>query len=251
MSTTGNDRPQFRGAFMGYNKAEVDDYVARAESELEINESRQAKWEQQISELNAEINRLNNILDAERGEKKPLLDKVARLNRTIEDMDSQIQRLNSEKAKVQQEFRELQEKVDSEGINPRTIQDAILNAQRMGEIVISEANEKAEEIMRQAEAERREQEEAGRQAIEEAKEEASRVIGEAERKCNNLQQDYDRILMDVTGFKAEMLKMYRRHMELLAALPEKEIPELEGEYQEAQSTGAEFTGMEEKNEKKP
>lgn len=34
MSTTGNDRPQFRGAFMGYNKAEVDDYVALPEKEI-------------------------------------------------------------------------------------------------------------------------------------------------------------------------------------------------------------------------
>ncbi len=247
MSTTENGGPQFRGAIIGYNKAEVDDYVARAEFELKINESRQGKFEKQISELNAEINRLNNILDAERAEKKPLSDKVAHLNRMIEDMDSQLQRANSEKAKVQQEFRELQEKVDSEGINPKIIQDAILNAQRMGEIVISEANEKAEEIMHQAEADRRAQEEAGRKAIEEAKEEASRVIGEAERKCSNLQQDYDRILMDVTGFKAEMLKMYRRHMELLATLPEKEIPELEGDFREAQSTGAEFTETEEEN----
>lgn len=33
------------------------------------------------------------------------------------------------------------------------------------------------------------------------------------------------ILMDVTGFKAEIMKMYRKHMELLAALPPKEIVE--------------------------
>ena len=33
--------------------------------------------------------------------------------------------------------------------------------------------------------------------------------------------------MDVTGFKAEIMKMYRKHMELLAALPPKEIVEAE------------------------
>ena len=33
--------------------------------------------------------------------------------------------------------------------------------------------------------------------------------------------------MGVTGFKAEIMKMYRKHMELLAALPPKEIVEAE------------------------
>ena len=45
--------------------------------------------------------------------------------------------------------------------------------------------------------------------------------------CDNLQHEYDRILLDVTGFKSELMKMYRKHMELLAALPTKEIVEVQ------------------------
>jgi len=51
------------------------------------------------------------------------------------------------------------------------------------------------------------------------------VTDEAEKKCDNLQQAYDRILLDVTKFKSELMDMYRRHMELLAALPEKDSTE--------------------------
>ena len=72
-------------------------------------------------------------------------------------------------------------------------------------------------------------EEAGRQVVEEAKAHALEITGQAERKCENLQKDYDRILLDVTGFKAEMMGMYRRHMELLAALPEKKMAQIEYE----------------------
>ena len=70
-------------------------------------------------------------------------------------------------------------------------------------------------------------EEEGKKMVEDAKAEALRVTSEAELRCDSLQHEYDRILMDVTGFKAEIMKMYRKHMELLAALPPKEIVEAE------------------------
>lgn len=218
--------PQFRGSLLGYNKAEVDDYVARTESELEIQDNRQNKWEKQVAELNEEIKRLNNRIDAELDEKQSLANKSERLSSIITELEEQIQMEKQEKTKLEKEVAELKEKLDTSGVNPKTIQDAIISAQRMGEIVISEANQKAEEILNQAELLKQMQEEAGRKAIKDAEAEADRVREASERKCAQLQQDYDRILLDVTGFKAELMKMYRKHMEMLAALPEKEIPSI-------------------------
>lgn len=218
--------PQFRGSFLGYNKAEVDDYVARTESELEIQDNRQNKWEKQVAELNEEIKRLNNRIDAELDEKQSLANKSERLSSIITELEEQIQTEKQAKIKLEKEVAELQEKLDTSDVNPKTIQDAIISAQRMGEIVISEASQKAEEILNQAEMLKQMQEEAGRKAIKDAEEEADRVREASERKCVQLQQDYDRILLDVTGFKAELMKMYRKHMEMLAALPEKEIPSI-------------------------
>ena len=130
---------KFRGAIMGYNKTEVDDYVARTESELEIQESRKSKWEQQISELNLEIERLKNIIESERDEKEELLNKNSRFEKMLEDMEHKLLDAEKEYDKLQQEFQDLQDHINRSGINPKTIQDAILNAQRMGEIVIEEA----------------------------------------------------------------------------------------------------------------
>lgn len=225
---SGNINAQsFRGALIGYNKMEVDNYIDRIESELSIHESRQGKWEQQVKDLSDEAERLHNRVDAERAEKKELLNKNTRLNNRIEDLEKQVQIIREEKEILQKQLQEQQDKMNEEGINPKTIQDAILNAQRMGEIVISEANEKSQEIIRQADMYRLEQETTGRQLLEKAKKEADTMIQEAQRKCDNLQKDYDRILLDVTGFKAQLMKMYRKHMEILAALPEKEISEID------------------------
>ena len=186
---------KFRTAFMGYQKSDVDAYVTRVKIELEEQEKQQKKLEEELQEQRSEIEDQQKRLDG--AEKK------------YEDL--------------KREYEEYRNRMEAEGADPKTIQDAILNAQRMSEIVIVEAQQKAMDIREKARQDKKQQEEEGKKMVEDAKAEALRVTSEAELRCDSLQHEYDRILMDVTGFKAEIMKMYRKHMELLAALPPKEI----------------------------
>ena len=188
---------KFRTAFMGYQKSEVDAYVTRVKIEFEEQEKQQKKLEEELQEQKTEIEDQQKRLDE--NEKK------------YEDL--------------KREYEEYRNRMEAEGADPKTIQDAILNAQRMSEIVIVEAQQKAMDIREKARQDKKQQEEEGKKLVEDAKAEALRVTSEAELRCDSLQHEYDRILMDVTGFKAEIMKMYRKHMELLAALPPKEIVE--------------------------
>ena len=190
---------KFRTAFMGYQKSDVDAYVTRVKIELEEQEKQQKKLEEELQEQRSEIEDQQKRLDG--AEKK------------YEDL--------------KREYEEYRNRMEAEGADPKTIQDAILNAQRMSEIVIVEAQQKAMDIREKARQDKKQQEEEGQKMEEDAKAEALRVTSEAELRCDSLQHEYDRILMDVTGFKAEIMKMYRKHMELLAALPPKEIVEAE------------------------
>ena len=190
---------KFRTAFMGYQKSDVDAYVTRVKIELEEQEMQQKKLEEELQEQRSEIEDQQKRLDG--AEKK------------YEDL--------------KREYEEYRNRMEAEGADPKTIQDAILNAQRMSEIVIVEAQQKAMDIREKARQDKKQQEEEGKKMVEDAKAEALRVTSEAELRCDSLQHEYDRILMDVTGFKAEIMKMYRKHMELLAALPPKEIVEAE------------------------
>ena len=190
---------KFRTAFMGYQKSDVDAYVTRVKIELEEQEKQQKKLEEELQEQRSEIEDQQKRLDG--AEKK------------YEDL--------------KREYEEYRNRMEAEGADPKTIQDAILNAQRMSEIVIVEAQQKAMDIREKARQDKKRQEEEGKKMVEDAKAEALRVTSEAELRCDSLQHEYDRILMDVTGFKAEIMKMYRKHMELLAALPPKEIVEAE------------------------
>ena len=198
---------KFRTAFMGYQKSEVDAYVTRVKIEFEEQEKQQKKLEEELQEQKTEIEDQQKRLDE--NEKK------------YEDL--------------KREYEEYRNRMEAEGADPKTIQDAILNAQRMSEIVIVEAQQKAMDIREKARQDKKQQEEEGKKLVEDAKAEALRVTSEAELRCDSLQHEYDRILLDVTGFKAEIMKMYRKHMELLAALPPKEIVEAEEISQDQES----------------
>ena len=190
---------KFRTGFMGYQKSDVDAYVTRIKIELEDQEKQQRKREEEIQEQRTEI----------------------------EDQQKRLDEAEKKYEDLKREYEEYRNRMEAEGADPKTIQDAILNAQRMSEIVIVEAQQKAFDIREKARKDKKQQEEEGKKIVEDAKAEALRVTSEAELRCDSLQHEYDRILMDVTGFKAEIMKMYRKHMELLAALPPKEIVEAE------------------------
>ena len=198
MSSETSSEIKFRTTLMGYQKTDVDQYVMRTASEIEEQKKIQKKLEEEIQELHTEI----------------------------EDQQKKLDQSEEKYEELKKEYEEYRSRMEAEGTDPKIIQDAILNAQRMSEIVIVEAQQKALDIREKARKDKKQQEEEGRKLVEDAKTEAFRVTSEAELRCNNLQHEYDRILMDVTGFKSELMKMYRKHMELLAALPPKEVIEI-------------------------
>lgn len=225
MGTDNQSKPIFRNAFPGYNKADVDDYIARLESEMEIVEKRQEKWESQVTDLNGEIERLNHTVDRERTDRVEFQDKNVELEQKVVELERRIENLKKEK-EDQENQKSPKETEDNFEVDPKTIQDAILNAQRMGEIIIAEANQKAEEIKNQAEMFQQEQERNAKQIIEDAKKEAYKIIGTTQVKLENLQRDYNSALLDVSKFKAELLDMYQKHIKLLDSLPEINTPKI-------------------------
>lgn len=222
-----NDMVTFHTAFWGYQKNEVDDYIARLESELDIQEKRQGNWNTEIENQKKEIERLTNILESERSEKELLLGKQNRMQREIESTREELSQSLRKLEAIEQEYDDYRKKMEADGIDPKIIQDAILNAQRMSDIVIVEAQQKAQAIQKQAEEDKKQKQAEGQQIVEEARNHAKQVTDAAELRCDKLQKEYDRILLDVTGFKAELMKMYRKHMEILAELPQKDIVEIQ------------------------
>lgn len=218
-----NRRPQFHGSLMGYNKTEVNDYLNQIESDLEEYEKKKDLWSEKVSTMELESISLNNKLAEKEDEKKKLLEEQKRQDDLILVLRAKIDSQEAVIERMKREYEALQKEYNDSESNPKRIQEAILSARDMGQQIVDKANKEADDILVQAESEKASKEEEGRMVVAAAKVQAEQVVSDAERKCVKLQNDYNRMLMDASGFKAELMNMYRRHMELLTAFPEKEV----------------------------
>lgn len=160
-------------------------------------------------------------------EREELLERVRRAERknaalleraehAEQEREEMAERAKRERAEQERKAKEAKESMD----DPQTIRDAILSAQRMSNIIVSEAKEKAETIRREVEDERAKVQLDIQHQLDAANTETDQMIAAAERKCSDLQLHYDKILLDVSGFKSEMIDLYRKHLELLYKLPD-------------------------------
>ena len=130
------------------------------------------------------------------------------------------------------------------------LKSALINAQRMGENVIREANQKAEEILHRANLRGDDVIRDANELLQKASDRADEIINEANEKKLAEEREYDRVRLEVTRFKSDVLNLYRSHVESLSRLPEfqkEEAPAEEPEESAAEDEVEETTA--ELNEK--
>ena len=135
------------------------------------------------------------------------LDKV---EEQLQQNDAQAEQLRKQIADLTAENQKLKGELQSFEADGDMLKSALINAQRMGENVIREANQKAEEIIHRANL-------RGDDIIRDANE---LLQNEANEKRLAEEREYDRVRLEVTRFKADVLNLYRSHVESLSRLPE-------------------------------
>lgn len=127
------------------------------------------------------------------------------LDQIVEQLgqDSQkISDLEKENAALKEKLYLLAQKIEEYRADEDNLKSALLNAQRMGENVVREAKQKADAIER------------------EAKIRAEGIVSSAAERCREEELEYERIRVEVSQFKANVLGLYRQHIESLSTLPE-------------------------------
>lgn len=127
------------------------------------------------------------------------LDKV---EQQLEQDAEQMEALRKQVADLTAENETLRRNMQSYEADGDMLKSALINAQRMGENVIREANQKAEDILHRANLR------------------ADEIISEANDKKLAEEREYDRVRLEVTRFKSDVLNLYRTHVESLSRLPE-------------------------------
>ena len=160
-----------------------------------------------------------------------------------EALRKQIADLTAENQKLRQEMKDYEADGDM-------LKSALINAQRMGENVIREANQKAEEILHRANLRGDDVIRDANELLQKASDRADEIINEANEKKLAEEREYDRVRLEVTRFKSDVLNLYRSHVESLSRLPEfqkEEAPAEEPEESAAENEVEETTA--ELNEK--
>ena len=162
---------QFEKSFRGYRIEDVDHFLDRVEEQLRSSADEAERLRQQISQLQADNQRL---------------------------------------AKETEDFR-----ADGE-----IMKSALINAQRIGENVIREANQKAEEIIHKANLRSDDIIRDANDLLQKATDRADEIVREANDQRLLEEREYERVRLEVTRFKADVLNLYRSHVESLSRLPE-------------------------------
>ena len=152
------------------------------------------------------------------------LDKVdQQLGQDAEQMEA----LRKQVADLTAENETLRRNMQSYEADGDMLKSALINAQRMGENVIREANQKAEDILHRANLRGDDIIRDANELLQKASDRADEIENEANEKRLAEEREYDRVRLEVTRFKSDVLNLYRSHVESLSRLPEfqKEEPE--------------------------
>lgn len=243
-------RPQFRSSFMGLNKNGVLDYIDKLEAELQDCESREKTRSFQLRSAYEEMDKIKEqlaaqeeekalliaaqeeekslLIAAQEEEKSLLLEKNELLRKELSDFRQQLKEEQKRCGELELSIQQVKKELSDSAPDPRIIQDALISAQRMSDIVISEANQEAQEIRSQANAEYLEKQQAGDELVAQAREDAHMIQLRVQDRCSQLRSSYDELLNEASQFKSELIEMYRQHLTFLSNFPmPKEFPAIE------------------------
>ena len=114
--------------------------------------------------------------------------------RTLQEMESKNRSLENQIQDLTDKLRQYQEDEES-------LRSALVGAQKLGDSMVREARQKADEILQGA------------------NEQAEQIIYAARRREENQREGLEQIKQEVSDFKSRLIEIYRRHIELIRELP--------------------------------
>lgn len=138
---------------------------------------------------------------------------------TLDKVAAQLEQIQKEKDDMEKKLYILAGKVEEYRNDEDMLKTAMINAQRMGESVIKEARQKAEHIIREADLK------------------ASLIDEKAKEKLQSEEERFIALQEKVAAFKAEVLSIYKNHIESLSDLPvDEDLFSQEEKYSEVKDT---------------
>ncbi len=125
----------------------------------------------------------------------------------IENIADEFEVLEKEKKDLEEKLYLLAEKVEQYKAEEESIKTTLINAQRLGESIVSDARVKADNVIREATIKKND------------------IISSAYNEIEGTEDVLNRLKKEVSDFKRNILSLYKTHIESLSTLPEEKTEE--------------------------
>lgn len=126
----------------------------------------------------------------------------------MEKIADEFEALENEKKDLEEKLYVLAEKVEQYKSEEESIKITLINAQRLGESIVSDARVKAENVIREATIKKND------------------IISSAYNEIEGTENTLNRLKKEVSDFKRNVLSLYKAHIESLSGLPEEKKEEI-------------------------
>lgn len=125
----------------------------------------------------------------------------------MENIADEFEALEKEKRDLEEKLYLLAEKVEQYKAEEESIKTTLINAQRLGESIVSDARVKADNVIREATIKKND------------------IISSAYNEIEGTEEVLNRLRKEVSDFKRNILSLYKTHIESLSTLPDDKAEE--------------------------
>ena len=141
--------------------------------------------------------------------------KAEEVDQFLEQVCAYLEGLEGEKKVMEKKMAVLAEKIEEYRKDEDSMKEALIGAQRLGQNVVAEAKQKAEELLTQSKAQ-------AETILTEAKNKANQSVDNIKVQVEREEKNLQRMQKEVSAFKSKLLNIYKSHLDLITSLPEVE-----------------------------
>ena len=213
-------KPVFTTAVRGYNKADVDDYLLRNRSEMELILIQQTSLENRVREEQEKVRKMKALLENLQQEKASLSEKNTFLKKRIKALENENLMLKED---IEEAGQSGGDKTQLDWIsemdkNPDVVMEVVLSAQQKRKSILEDAVKKAADIVDRADAHCQEREAESDRLLEDARSMARNMIQQAQTKRDMLLVEYEDLQLMMREFKEEALEKIKEQQIILDGL---------------------------------
>jgi len=131
----------------------------------------------------------------------------------LNEVAALVNELTAQNADLQNKLEILASKLEEYRQDEVSMKEALVGAQKLGNSIVKEAREKAEEIVTEAQAK-------GDTIIREATENSQKALTSMKQEIEKEQHNLLMTQREVSSFKAKLLALYKSHLDTITSIPE-------------------------------